>query len=71
MAELHHSPIEESHEVSVYASSPRGLAASRWAPRKEEQSTGETPATIASTSCLPKVVRLSGCLTFFDRDCGD
>jgi hypothetical protein len=38
-----HSPIEDSHEVSVYASSPRGLAASQWAPRTEEQNTGETP----------------------------
>jgi hypothetical protein len=41
-----HWPIEDSHKVSVYASSPRGLAASRWAPRKEEQNTGETPTTL-------------------------
>jgi hypothetical protein len=57
-----HPPIEDSHEVSVYASSPRGLAASRWAPRTEEQHTGETPTTIASAPCLPKVVGHRGVL---------
>jgi hypothetical protein len=57
-----HLPIEDSHEVSVYASSPRGLAASRWSLRTEEQNTGETPTTIASASYLPKVVGRRGVL---------
>jgi hypothetical protein len=34
------------------------------APRREEQNTGETPTTIASASCLSKVVASRGCLTF-------
>jgi hypothetical protein len=32
-----HSPIEDSHEISVYASSPRGLAASWWHREQESR----------------------------------